>query len=97
VDDPDLAFTFSVRHYEEPAVTGLTEAQEPCFARRMVGIGNRELERIAEHRRGFWESYAVFREVLVGLRRIPFELHVGSLPSSADQRGAGQGLLGSTG
>ena len=86
MDNPDLALPFSVRHNEQPVRGGNTQAKKTGFAFRMIGVWNRDLERVREHRRSLREADVVLAEVLRGLVRVPFEFHAQSLRRHVGRR-----------
>lgn len=79
---PNLPLTFSVRHDQQPTTARKAETEKTGFGGRMVGIGHRQFEWIAEHSGRFQKVDAVFLDVCGGLVRIPLEFHVPSLPPS---------------
>jgi len=53
---------------------GTAEVDEPCLQFRVVRVGDRDGERITEHRCCFLERHAVLPEVRRSLLCVPFEV-----------------------
>jgi hypothetical protein len=67
VNDPNLAFSFTVRYDQQSGCGGLSEAQKANLALRVLGVWNRNFERVAENRRGFREIHTVLCDVPAAL------------------------------
>jgi hypothetical protein len=62
-DDPNQVPAFDVHDHHQTVAIRLTDQYETRFADRMVGVRNRDGERISEGRCGLWEPDPCFRRL----------------------------------
>src|SRR5947207_1892028 len=74
-NNPYAPLPLGVRHNDQTLVLRQTRRQESFLVIRMVRIMDRDCQWVAKHGSRLLERYAMLREIMPRLLRMPFELH----------------------